>query len=104
MRCTAEVFPQLPVSRRRVQASHQCSREFSKAKPAEEGKPKPIDIAVPGIGYKNHASIGMWTRQTRGRMAAIERNTKPLSDRSYSCQAQSPDFRHLSPYWMANVD
>ena len=31
--------------------------KFSKAKPAEEGKPKQVDIAVPAFGYKNHASI-----------------------------------------------
>jgi transposase, IS5 family len=31
--------------------------KFSKAKPAEEGKPKQVDIAVPTFGYKNHASI-----------------------------------------------
>jgi len=31
--------------------------KFSKAKPAEEGKPKQVDIAVPAFGYKNHAAI-----------------------------------------------
>ena len=31
--------------------------KVSKAKAAEEGKPKPVDIAVPAFGYKNHASI-----------------------------------------------
>jgi transposase, IS5 family len=31
--------------------------KFSKAKPAEEAKPKQVDIAVPVFGYKNHASI-----------------------------------------------
>ena len=31
--------------------------KFSKAKPAEEGKPKLVDIAVPAFGYKNHAAI-----------------------------------------------
>jgi IS5 family transposase len=31
--------------------------KLSKAKPAEEGKPKRGDIAVPAFGYKNHASI-----------------------------------------------
>jgi IS5 family transposase len=31
--------------------------KFSKAKPAEEGKPPKVDIAVPVFGYKNHASI-----------------------------------------------
>ena len=31
--------------------------KFSKAKPAAEGKPQHIDIAVPAFGYKNHAAI-----------------------------------------------
>ena len=31
--------------------------KFSKARPAAEGKPQHIDIAVPAFGYKNHASI-----------------------------------------------
>jgi IS5 family transposase len=31
--------------------------KYSKAKPAEEGKPKQVDIAVPVFGYKNHAGI-----------------------------------------------
>src|ERR671916_2250465 len=31
--------------------------KFSKAKAAEEGKPKLVDIAVPAFGYKNHAAI-----------------------------------------------
>jgi IS5 family transposase len=31
--------------------------KFSKAKAAEQGKPKQRDIAVPAFGYKNHAAI-----------------------------------------------
>jgi len=31
--------------------------KFSKAKAAEDGKPQSRDIAVPALGYKNHASI-----------------------------------------------
>jgi IS5 family transposase len=31
--------------------------KFSKAKPAADGKPKLVDIAVPAFGYKNHAAI-----------------------------------------------
>src|SRR5690606_13849242 len=31
--------------------------KFSKAKAAEDGKPRQRDIAIPAFGYKNHASI-----------------------------------------------
>lgn len=31
--------------------------KVSRAKPAEDGKPKQVDIAVPAFGYKNHLSI-----------------------------------------------
>ena len=31
--------------------------KFSKAKQADDGKPRQVDIAVPVFGYKNHASI-----------------------------------------------
>ncbi|MCB8839495.1 hypothetical protein [Aurantimonas sp. VKM B-3413] len=32
--------------------------EFSKAKPATDGKPREVDIVVPAFGYKNDAVIG----------------------------------------------
>jgi IS5 family transposase len=52
-----EAWQDKPAKLRQKDRDARWTVKFSKAKPAEEGKPPKVDIAVPVFGYKNHASI-----------------------------------------------
>ncbi len=52
-----EEWKEKPAKLRQKDRDARWTVKFSKAKPAEEGKPKLVDIAIPAFGYKNHAAI-----------------------------------------------
>jgi IS5 family transposase len=52
-----EAWKDKPAKLRQKDRDARWTVKFSKAKPAGEGGPKQVDIAVPAFGYKNHASI-----------------------------------------------
>lgn len=52
-----EAWTDKPAKLRQKDRDARWTVKFSKAKPAEAGKPRLVDIAVPAFGYKNHASI-----------------------------------------------
>lgn len=52
-----EAWKDKPAKLRQKDRDARWTVKFSKAKPAAEGKPQHIDIAVPAFGYKNHVSI-----------------------------------------------
>jgi len=52
-----EAWNEKPAKLRQKDRDARWTVKFSKAKRAEEGKPKLVDIAVPAFGYKNHAAI-----------------------------------------------
>lgn len=52
-----EAWKDQPAKLRQKDRDARWTVKFSKAKPAAEGKPQHIDIAVPAFGYKNHAAI-----------------------------------------------
>lgn len=52
-----EAWKDKPAKLRQKDRDARWTVKFSKAKPAAEGKPQHIDIAVPAFSYKNHVSI-----------------------------------------------
>jgi len=52
-----QIWPDKPAKARQKDVDARWTVKVSKAKPAKQGKPEQVDIAVPVFGYKNHAAI-----------------------------------------------